>query len=430
MTSPRTFTEYFEPTINPNLSKMMETKQCLSADDYGQEVGCRGSGVPPRFTCGVNTRGLSAGRRIGCMSLVVLMTFMTSVNGGQMLYVSASTDRAIFGYSVQETGELDFKSKAELPAPSGEMAFSPDNKFLYVAVDSGDDSRIATLQRTADGSLSLRDTATIGGRPCYLRTDHTGRYLLIADYSGGTVSVLRIVDGFCTGELVDHHKTERTAHCVELDPSGRFAFVPHVKPNKVYQYFFDANLGTLTPNDPPFVVGPDKNHKFHEPRHYAHHPTLNVAYTSNEFGGGITAWKFNPQTGTLTRWKTLSTLDPAASGDFYAADIKLTPNGRFAYVSNRDQTERPEGAKTYDSLAGFSLDPSTGMMTLIGHVPTPNQTRSLCIDRSGRFLYSAGTNSSTLFAYRIDQKTGTLEKCAIYETGKTPTWLVCANVSD
>ena len=95
----------------------------------------------------------------------------------------------------------------------------------------------------------------------------------------------RSTDGVCTGELLDHHKTARTAHCIEVDPSGKYVFVPHTAPNRVYQFRLDRKAGKLIPNDPPFVDGPDKGHKYHEPRHYAHHPTLNMAYTSNENGG-------------------------------------------------------------------------------------------------------------------------------------------------
>ena len=265
---------------------------------------------------------------------------------------------------------------------------------------------VATLKRADDGSLSLLTTATITSRSPYIRIDRTGRYLLAAHYCTGDVAVYRIVDGICTDELLDRKKTERTPHCIEIDPSGRFVFVPHTSPNKVYQFRLDGKTGRLIPNDPPFVDGPDNNHNYHEPRHYAHHPKLNVAYTSNENSGGITAWKFDPAKGTLSRMQTLSTLPADYDGGSAAADIHITPDGRFAYVSNRDITERNEGELTNDTLAGVALDPKTGTMNLIGYFPTAHFPRSFCIDLTGRFVYSAGQLSSTLFAYRIDHKTG------------------------
>ena len=368
--------------------------------------------------------------RLGNIALLAcLVASSHSAKAGQLLYVAAKADKAIFAYEVnQETGELDLKFKSVLTAGPRVMAFSPDEKFIYAGVEGGGENSIATLRRAEDGSLTLRGMARVTGLSAYLRTDNSGHFLLSADYSAGDVSVYRINDSLCTDELVDHQKTERTAHCIELDPSGQFVFVPHTSPNRVYQFRFDTKHGTLAPNNPPFVDGPDRNHRYHEPRHYVHHPKLDVAYTSNEFGGGITAWKFSRQTGTLQRWKTLSTLPPTASGDLFAADIRLTPNGRFAYVSNRDQTKRPADEPKQDTLAGFALDATTGDMTLIGYFPTPNQPRSICIDRSGKFVYSAGTETSTLFAYRIDQETGSIGKFATYETGAVPLWIMCGSV--
>jgi len=228
--------------------------------------------------------------------------------------------------------------------------------------------------------------------------------------------------------LVDQRATARTAHCIEIDPSGKFVFVPHTSPNKVFQFRLNLKTGKLVPNDPPAADGPDVDHKYHAPRHYAHHPKLNIAYTSNESGGGISAWAFDPKNGTLSRLQTLSTLPANYEGSSAAADIHLTPDGRFAYVSNRDVTKRAKGEPTRDSLAAVSLDPKTGKMKVIGTFPTAHLPRSFCIDLTGQFLYSAGQGSATLVAYRIDRETGALHQFATYETGGVPIWVMCGNV--
>ena len=366
---------------------------------------------------------------------IALLAFAVAPNhpavASQLLYVSSNKDKTIIAYTVnQETGALAPKFKTDLPSSPGVMTFSPGGTFIYVAISGDGEAGVATLQRDHDGSLSFRGKSEITSDTAYICTDNDGQFLLSCHYSAGDISIYRIVDGICTDELTGYKKTERTAHCIKLDPSGRFVFVPHTSPNKVYQFRFNVQDGTLTPNDPPFVEGPDKNHKYHEPRHYVHHPKLDVAYTSNEFGGGITAWKFNPLTGTLKRLETLLTLPPRLIGDFYAADIQLTPNGRFAYVSNRDQTKDRPAESQQDTLTGFSLDSKTGEMKLVGSFPTPNQPRSFCVDRTGRFIYSAGTSTSTLFAYRIDQQSGRLEHFATYETGGVPAWVMCGNVKE
>lgn len=367
---------------------------------------------------------------MGCPFALACMTTV-AVRAEQLLYLASTQEKTIVAYAIEsDTGELTKRFRANLPGNAGPLAFSPGRKLIYAGVTGLAEglAGVSTLKRNDDGSLELLATAKITSRAPYIRTDKKGRYLLAAHYGTGDVTVYRIVDGICTEELLDHQKTERTAHCIEIDPSGRFVFVPHTAPNKVYQFRLDESSGKLIPNDPPFAEGPDTDHKYHEPRHYAHHPKLEIAYTSNENGGGITAWKFNPEKGTLSRMQTLCTLPPDYDGKSAAADIKITPDGRFAYVSNRDLTKRPEGESAKDTLAGVSLNPKSGVMKLIGYFPTARFPRSFCIDLTGRFLYAAGQRSATLIAYRIDEETGSLKKFATYETGGVPIWVMCGLV--
>ena len=367
--------------------------------------------------------------------MVLLMTIATtqSLHAAQLLYLASQVDKTIVALSVNDTtGALTKTFSVDLPGNPGPLAFSPDATFMYAAVTGLDDDKagISTLARAADGSLTLRHTAEITSRTPYIRISNDGRFLLAAHYSAGDITVHRMVDGICTGELLDHHVTEKTAHCIELDPTGRFAFVPHTTPNNVYQFRLDARTGKLIPNDPPFVDGPEKDHRYHEPRHYMHHPKLNMAYTSNEYGGGITAWKFDPERGILTRLQTLSTLPPDVDGKSYAADLRITPDGRFAYVSNRDATERADTDAHRDTLTGIALDAQTGKMSVIGYFPTAHIPRSFCIDTTGRFVYAAGQESANLYAYQLDQQSGILEHTATYETGEVPVWVMCGTIEN
>lgn len=361
--------------------------------------------------------------------LLTLLLPVPFARAEQLLYLASINEKSIVAHSIDsDTGKLTQRLCVELPGNAGPMAFSPDEAFVYAAVTGLPDGKagVCTLKRGEGGALELQATATITSRAPYIRTDKNGQFLLAAHYGAGDVTVYRIKDGICTDELLDHQKTERTAHCIEIDPTGQFVFVPHTAPNKVYQFRLDDQSGKLTPADPPFVVGPDDAHKYHAPRHYAHHPKLDLAYTSNESGGGISAWKFDPKTGTLELSQTLSTLPPDYDGSSAAADIKITPDGRFAFVSNRDTTKRAEGEAMKDTLAGVALDPTTGKMKLVGNYPVGHFPRSFCIDLAGQFLYAAGQRDASLFAYRIDQKTGKLQHVATYETGGAPIWVMCA----
>ena len=348
----------------------------------------------------------------------------------QLLYLASQQDKTITVSTVNpETGALTEKHKLDLPGTPGPLAFSPDKKLVYAAMTSVGDvpAAVATLRREKDGSLSLLKTATIRTRAPYIRADRSGKFLLAAHYGAGEVTMYRITDGLVTDEMLDHHVTEKTAHCIEVDRSGQFVFVPHTGPNKVYQFRLDPKAGKLVPNDPPFVLGPDTENRYHEPRHIAMHPEFNMAFTSNENGGGITSWKLDPESGRLTRLETLSTLPPGYEESSHAADIKITPNGRFAYVSNRDTTERAEGEKMRDTITAVWISLRTGKMKVVGHYATAHFPRSFCIDVTGEFLYAAGQKTTELVAYRINRRSGALEQLKTYQVGGGPIWVMTAN---
>ncbi len=368
---------------------------------------------------------------IGMLLFAMISGAVDRAYAGQLLYLASTKDKTIVAYAVDgASGKLTKKLSVDLPGNAGPMAFSPDATFVYAAVTGleGGKAGVCTLQRGPDGSLKLLATAIIKSRAPYIRADKSGGILLAAHYGEGDVTTYRIKDGICTDELLDHQVTEKTAHCIEVDSSGKFVFVPHTSPNRVYQFRLDEATGKLAANDPPLVDGPDTDHLYHQPRHIAFHPQLKMAYTSNERGGGITAWAFDANKGTLEKQQTLSTLPPDYSGESAAADIKITPNGRFAYVSNRDVTKRKAGEMPRDTLAAVAIDSKTGQMELVGYYPTAHFPRSFCIDLGGNFLYAAGQNSATLVAYRIDPKTGALRQLATYQTGGTPIWVMCGAV--
>ena len=209
------------------------------------------------------------------LTLAMTIPTQTSSADDQVLYLASTADKTIVAYDIDgKSGLLTKNFSVALPGNGGAMAFSPDKKFLYASVTGlkGNAAGVSTFRRSDDGTLKLVDTAKITSRPPYIQVDPTGGYLLAAHYGAGDVTMYRIVDGVATSKLLSHIKTEKTAHCIELDRSGRYVYVPHTSPNKLYQFVLDTRAGTLTPNDPPYVDGPDKNHRYHEPRHYKHHP--------------------------------------------------------------------------------------------------------------------------------------------------------------
>ena len=341
-----------------------------------------------------------------------------------MLYVGLQDDNKIAVFALGgDNGELTKRADVSAAGGPSVMAIGPDRNTLYVGCRT--QPSIASYRiDPATGALSLLGTAAQADAPTFLAPDRTGRYMLCAYYQGGYVAVYPIAaDGKIGAAGVDKQETAVGAHAIATDPSNRFAFVPHIAriqdnvleppknnpgPNVILQYRFDAQTGQLSPNTPHRVEQGDHV----GPRHYIHHPSLDVVYFSNEQGCGVTAYRLDRANGTLSSVQTTSTLPAGHSERTTCSQIHLTPSGRFLYVGNR--------AVNGSSIAAFAVDPATGHLTAAGNVPTEAVPSAFCLDPVGHFLFAAGTASGRLASYRINQQSGALTPLAVEEVGQRP----------
>jgi 6-phosphogluconolactonase len=330
------------------------------------------------------------------------------------VYVSLQGDDKILRFAMDAaTGGLDALGEVPVPGGPAPMVVDPAQRYLHVARRG--ECKISSFridQRTGD--LSLIGTVPLPTDPCYLGIDRKGRFLLSAYYEGRGVAVHPIGDdGAVADPPIERRDTARGAHCFQTDPSNRFAFVPHIAgrgPNAIWQFRFDEETGHLTPNSPAKVV-PDEPVG---PRHYCFHPFRGVVYFSNEQGCSVTAYRFDPSTGTLSAMQTVSTLPSGYDGKNSCAQIRMHPSGRFLYAPNRG----------HNSIACFAVDASTGLLTPTGHAAAEPVPRAFNLDADGNFLYAAGLESGRLTAFRIDGDTGRLETLKTYPLGTRPMWVL------
>ncbi len=333
------------------------------------------------------------------------------------MYVTVQDDDKILVFTMDaRTGKLT--PKAEVPVSGGPnpLTISLDRRVLYVGHRSSELSSFLIDQDT--GGLTQSGTVSLDAFPCFLSTDRKGRFVLSAYYEGAHVTVHAIGDdGVVDGPPIDKRYTDRGAHSIQTDPSNRFAFVPHIAgrgPNAIFQFRFNENTGHITPNSPPRVEPEEQV----GPRHYCFHPTQDILYFSNEQGSSVTGYRLDTSTGTLSAFQTITTLPADYTGRNTCSQIQISSSGKFLYAPNRG----------HDSIAGFSVDASTGRLTAIGQVSTEAVPAAFSLDPEGNFLFAAGAESGRLASYRINGDTGELTPLETYSVGKRPQWVLVTSL--
>lgn len=317
-------------------------------------------------------------------------------------------------------GELDLKSgqlavtglAATTTSPSF-LALHPTGKYLYAvnevdrfAGQKGGSVSAYSIDAATGALTPLNQEASRGAAPCHVIVDSAGKNVLVANYTGGNVAVLPIAadgrlgpaTGFVqhTGSSVNtSRQKEPHAHGMTLDAAGRFAFAADLGLDKVLIYRYDANAGTLTPNEPAAGQAPPGS----GPRHFVFHPSGRTAYVINELTSTVTAFRYDDATGALDPRQTLTTLPADFTKANSTAEVRVHPSGKFLYGSNRG----------HNSIAIFAIDPETGLLTVVGHEPTQGRTpRNFTIDPTGAYLLAANQESNTVVVFRIDAETGRL----------------------
>ncbi len=353
---------------------------------------------------------LTGGTAIGMAStenvaelLVYIGTYTRGESKGIYVYRMDVSSGALTPVGVTNAG----------PNPSF-LAIHPNHRFLYavneVAEYEGEKTGSITafsLDPTTGNLNFLNRQSSSGALPCHLVVDAAGKNVLLANYIGGSVSVLPILDGGKLGKgtsVMQHEgssvnpsrQTGPHAHSINLDRANRFAVAADLGIDEVLVYRFEGAKGKLTPNDPPSVslmAGAG-------PRHFAFHPTKPNAYVINELDSTLTTFTYEPELGVLESIQTLSTLPAGFKGVTHTAEVQVHPSGKFVYGSNRG----------HDSIAMFKVDDATGKLTSIGHEPTGGRTpRNFGIDPSGRYLIAANQDSDRLVVFRIDPTAGRLQ---------------------
>ena len=312
------------------------------------------------------------------------------------------------------TGKLSQPELAAETANPTFLALHPTSKFLYAINEignfqgqkAGGVSAFAIDPATGELKL-LNQQSSKGTGPCHIIVDKVGKNVLVANYGGGSATVLPIQADGQLGEATgfQQHKGQSIvkgrqegphAHSVNLDAANRFAFVADLGLDKVLVYQFDGVKGTITPHEPPALeLAPGAG-----PRHFAFHPSGQHAFVINELDSTLTALAYDADKGTFTKRETVSTLPDAkpVQGNS-TAEVVVHPSGKFVYGSNRG----------HNSIAVFAFDAKNGL-TPTSHQGADIKTpRNFNVDPTGRWMLVGNQAGNSVIVFEIDQQTGALK---------------------
>lgn len=343
----------------------------------------------------------------------------------------------------RETGAMTPVGEYELGTSPSCLAIGSQGTRLYSAneTDRVGNTKEGTVSAysidPADGKLTLLNTVRSGGAgPTYVSLHPSGKYLLVANYFGGSISVLPILADGQLGEAADVKQDEgeigptraahappgsfaisghdRThAHMIEPDPSGKYVIHVDLGLDRIYVWKFDVTTGKLTANDPAFVALPPGD----GPRHFHFHPNGKWFYSIQEEGSTVVLFDYDATKGTLTARQTISTLPPGYAGSNFCSEILVSRDGAFVYAGNR----------LHDSIGIFSVG-ANGELTYLGEEWTRGDyPRSFAFDPTGRFLYCCNQRADNVAVFRVNRMTGGLEFTGHYTPVGNPSHIVFLN---
>jgi 6-phosphogluconolactonase len=357
-------------------------------------------------------RGIYRLAVVAALAVVAGAMMASPARAATFVYVGNADSNEIYVLQLdRQRGDLTVVEKVpipgiEKPGNSTPMSVSPDRRFLYVGTRGEPKIAAGFAIDPASGKLKHVASGPLPDSMAYIATDRTGRFLLGASYPGHKVTVSPIGPPGTVQPAQQVLPDHPNAHSIMADAANRHVLVPTLGNDRVNQFTFDAATGTLAP---PAVAVKAKA----GPRHFAFHPGGKLVYVLGELDGAVYVFDYDTATGTLTEKQSVSALLPDFQGKPSAADLHLTPDGKFLYASER----------TSSTLAGFKVDPAAGTLTPIGSVPTEKQPRGFNIDSSGRYLLAVGQLSHGLSSYAIDPASGKLTKLKEYPMGKNPNWV-------
>jgi 6-phosphogluconolactonase len=327
-------------------------------------------------------------------------THMTQV------YVSNADGGDVTVLQMDGQGLLTLQRQVSLGGNLMPMAISPDKTKLYVARRSDPLSVVTLAIDPVTRDLTVMAEAALPASMAYVSTDHTGRYLLAASYQGAQLTVSPVGPNGA-GAVEQVVSTGPHAHAILPSPCNRYVLATSLGGGELMVFAWSAETGRLSP------LTSWAARSGAGPRHFRFDSAGRFVYLLNELDGTVDVLAWQASTGSLEHLQTVNILPLEFVGKPWAADLHLTPCGRYLYASER----------TSSTLAHLAVDAATGRLSLLGHTQVETQPRGFAIDPSGQYLLVVGQLSHHLSCFGIDTETGQLRLQQRIPVGQGPNWV-------
>ncbi|MFI7290913.1 lactonase family protein [Streptomyces anulatus] len=274
------------------------------------------------------------------------------------------------------------------------LAPHPSGATVYAVAEQGAGA-VTAVAVAPDGTYEVLGSRPTGGSgPTHLSVHPSGRWLLSANYTSGSVAVHPIAADGSLGErtdLVTHSSPPPGpgqggphAHQVVTSPDGGHVLAVDLGTDTVYTYRLDASAGTLT------EVSRAASAPGSGPRHLAFHPGGRFAYLACELDDTMVVCAYDPATGALTPGPGQST--GTGSGTSYPAQPVVTGDGAYVYLANRG----------HNSLTRYAVESDGAVLRLLDTVPVGGDwPRQLALSPDGSLLFAANQRSSTVTVFGV-----------------------------
>ena len=325
-------------------------------------------------------------------------------------YISNADSQEISVFALDASnGELTPVETVKVGGTVMPLALSPDKRVLYAALRSQPFRVLSFAIDPQTGKLRKLGEAPLADSMAYIATDRSGRWLFAASYPGHKISVNSIGKDGAAGAIQQLLPTAPNAHAMAPDASNRLVFATSLGGDRLSAWRFDDNTGVLSPNDPALTATRAKS----GPRHFVIDRSQRFMYLLCELDASLYVFAYDAARGVLRELQVTTVLPPGFTGKPWAAELRLSPDGRHLYASER----------TSSTLTTFQVDGVSGELKTLGQVPTEKTPRGFAIAPSGRYLLVAGQESHGVSVHAIDPANGSLSLLKRYPLGQNPNWV-------